>query len=354
MLCTIVLLGVFSQSLNGMITSVAKSPDGRYISWGSGSLIIIWNIVDNTYYRTLVGHEDSISNITFSSDGKIIISRSCDNTIKTWDIVSGLCIKTIVVLHTNSSNEFKSPNIGLMKYVPGGTFQIGSDPKNTSKVSAFFMSEKEITREQFKRIMGYDPSATYNSTGQQDPVQRVNWYSALVFCNKLSMLEGLTPVYTIKDSTDWSSVPTVTANWDVNGYRLPTEMEWMWAAMGAVNGTTGYTKAFAGSNGTNDIGDYAWAGWNSGSTTHPVGTKQPNELGLYDMSGNVWEWCWDWWTKNYPSGSTTNYKGAASGDDRVKRGGSWRSGASDASVAYRFNDHPSTLRSSVGFRVVRP
>ncbi len=272
-----------------------------------------------------------------------------------------------------SSDDFilnKDIKINMVR-IPSGSFQRDEEADNISIVSAFRMSENEITREQLEKVMGYDPSDTKNSTGQQDPVQCVNWYHALVFCNKLSLLEGLTPVYTLNGSTDpaqWGSVPTssnssswdaVLADWSADGYRLPTEMEWMWVAMGAdkdnpgkVN-TKGYTKKFAGSNGSHKIDDYAWYDKNSNRSTHPVGMKQPNELGIYDMSGNVWEWCWDWYG-NYPSGSTTNYRGAASGNYRVFRGGSWYFIASLASIANRFINYPYRRYNDLGFRVVRP
>ncbi len=286
-----------------------------------------------------------------------------------------LCVMSMLILFvgltfTQKESDFTSPTIGTLKYVPAGSFQRDEGNDNISTVSVFYISEKEITREQFEKVMGYDPSDTYNSTGQQDPVQQVNWYHALVFCNKLSMLEGLTPLYTINGSTNpvrWGSVPTtnnplwdaVRADWSADGYRLPTEIEWMWAAMGAdsenpgkVN-TTGYTKLFAGSNGNNSIGNYSCYNENSSYKTHPVGTKQPNELGLYDMSGNVWEWCWDWWAKEYPASSITNYKGATSGGLRVFRGSSWESSASEAGVAYRNYGGPFIQCYDLGFRVVR-
>jgi len=252
----------------------------------------------------------------------------------------------------------------VMVSVPSGTFQRDATATNTSYVDAFYMSDTEITRYQFTSVTGLDdPSDTNVSTGTDDPVQYVNWYHALVFCNKLSMLEGLTPVYTISSSTDpddWGAVPTsndttwnaVTVNWTASGYRLPTEMEWMWAAMGAVNGTTGYTKAFAGSTGSNVLGDYAWTSENSSGTTHPVGTKLPNELGLYDMSGNVWDWCWDWYA-DYPTGNQDNYTGVASGGSRVLRGGSWDDDASEASVDSRLAGGTSYQGYFIGFRVVR-
>lgn len=261
--------------------------------------------------------------------------------------------------------------------VPSGIFSRDGVSGNDSNVSAFHMSDKEITRSLFTTVTGLpDPSDTRYTNDINDPVQMVNWYHALVFCNKLSALEGRTPVYSINGSSDpavWIAanggvVPTASnsvwdaavADWTAKGYRLPTEMEWMWAAMGAdtVNpgnpNTTGYAKTFAGSTGSNAIGNYAWTSENSSGTTHPVGTKLANELGLYDMSGNVFEWCWDWWTNTYPSGVLTDYRGAVSGTTRVAHGGTFLFGASPfASIAYRNFGGPSVGYSIAGFRVVR-
>jgi sulfatase modifying factor 1 len=239
---------------------------------------------------------------------------------------------------------------------------------NLSTVSAFRMSAKEITAAQFTAVTGLaNPSHFPGVTN--GPVEQVNWYNALVFCNKLSILEGKTPVYTISSSTDpaaWGAVPTSSnatwdaaiANWGASGYRLPTEMEWMWAAMGAdtanpgVTNFTGLSKEFSGITG--EIGDNAWYSVNSGSTTHTAGTKNANELGIYDMSGNVLEWVWDWYSDPYPNGLVTNYWGAASGAYRVARGGSWDRVASYAVIASRDGDVPAMQGSNFGFRVVRP
>jgi len=209
------------------------------------------------------------------------------------------------------------------------------------------------------------------------------------------MAESLTPVYTISGSTNpasWGAIPTysdatwdaVSANWSANGYRLPTEMEWMWAAMGATsdrsNGytgtginTTGYTKGYAGSTETAEaqlyLGEYAWYLDNSSYTTHPVGTAgisgHPNELGLYDMSGNVSEWCWDWistsgsgWPSYPITGTVTSDseagKGATSGAGRIYRGGSSFGTATSTTVAYRGDSNPRLNGVDLGFRVVRP
>jgi len=269
-----------------------------------------------------------------------------------------------------------------MVTIPAGSFQRDATASNISIISSEYkMSAHEITREQFVGVTGLDPSRNYFADVVNGPVQRTYWYHALVFCNKLSMAEGLTPAYTINGSTDpatWGVVPTystatwddVTCSWSANGYRLPTEMEWTWAAMGATsdrsNGytgsgtnTTGYIKGYAGSTEAGgaqvNIGDYAWYNVNSNSTTHTVGGKTGNELGLYDMSGNVSEWCWDSYAV-YTSGTLTDYRGAASSGQRVLRGGNWYPFEDSAlyRVAYRYSVGPGSLGSTFGFRVVRP
>jgi formylglycine-generating enzyme required for sulfatase activity len=234
-------------------------------------------------------------------------------------------VLTVPFMWTIDTSDYISPTIGTFKYVPAGSFQRDATATNITVITRpYRMSEHEITRAQFLAVMGTDPSNTSYSIGINDPVQSVSWYDAIAFCNKLSIAEGLVPVYSII-GVDFSTltyvqIPTTrntawdatTATWANNGYRLPTHMEWMWAAMGAASdatavwsaevNTTGYAKAFAGSNGSNAIGDYAWYNANSGSTTQPVGMKTANELGLYDMSGNVFEHNWDDYFPVYPVG----------------------------------------------------
>jgi formylglycine-generating enzyme required for sulfatase activity len=265
-----------------------------------------------------------------------------------------------------------------LRYVPAGSFQRDGTEANVSVISkGYWMAETETTQELFQAVMGTNPSTFDGSPDgtevqKKRPVERVSWYDAIAFCNKLSLLDGKEPVYRVNGISDWANlaydaIPAAAdTNWNAvtpdltkNGYRLPTEMEWMWAAMGAEQtvqpNRNGYSKTYAGSeeSGTANIGEYAWYTTNSNSKTHEVGKKTGNELGLQDMSGNVWEWCWDRYG-SYPSGEQTDFTGAASGSYRVLRGGSWYDGASYCTVAARNNYSPTYRDNVLGFRFACP
>jgi formylglycine-generating enzyme required for sulfatase activity len=255
------------------------------------------------------------------------------------------------------------------RYVPAGKFQRDAATANVSEITrGYWMSETEVTQELYQAVMSDNPS---NFTGDADtgeirakrPVEQVSWYEAIAFCNKMSLAAGRQPVYSVSGVSNWSRVkiPAINdANWNAatfsrsaNGYRLPTEMEWMWAAMGAA--AAGWQKGYAGSaeNGSAvaGIGGYAWDGSNSGDRTHEVGKKTANELGLRDMSGNVWEWCWDWFG-NYPVGKQTDYAGPDSGTYRVRRGGGWGSDDSGCAIAWRVINYPAVKDITLGFRIL--
>jgi len=355
------------------VISIPAEPSSATVTAGNAQLSLSWSAISGaTSYEVWYGTSSSSSSASkFGSDVTV-----------TSAVVTGLTNGTLYYIWLKAKNSAGTSGFGTvasettstpvsltMVSVTGGTFQRDSTSTNTSTVTAFRMSAKEITRAQFVAIMGNDPSNTTYSSGTTDPVQKVNWYHAIAFCNKLSIAEGFTRVYNVSGfandaawtSLAYASIPTTsnstwnaaTCNWSANGYRLPTEMEWMWAAMGASGGTNGYLKAFAGSTGSNAIGDYAWYDSNSSNKTHPAGVKLPNEFGLYDMSGNVREWCWDWYGM-YPVGAQTDYRGAASGTDRVVPNGSYFNIADFVAVAYRLNYYPDLQSSTIGFRVVRP
>jgi formylglycine-generating enzyme required for sulfatase activity len=257
-------------------------------------------------------------------------------------------------IESSSSVPFK------MVAIKGGAFTMGSNEDGDEKlthqvpVSDFYMGEKEVTQAEYKTIMGTNPSKNYG-VGDNFPVYYVTWYDAIEFCNALSIKAGLQPYYTIdktkKDPNNSNSYNwLITINKNAKGYRLPTEAEWEYAAGGGATSRTNY----AGINDQNSLEQFAWYSENSGSKTHEVGTKKANSLGLYDMSGNVWEWYWDWYASDYYiNRPNENPQGPESGSYRVLRGGSWNNSASNCRVAVRDNDTPTNRYYNIGFRLCR-
>ena len=278
-----------------------------------------------------------------------------------------------------------------MKSVTGGSFQMGNTagggksnelPVHTVTLTqGFSISKYQVTQEQYQTVMtgntnGINAAPSSFKTAADDgeiqnrrPVENVSWYEALVFCNRLSIAEGLTPAYRISNSTDpsvWGIVPEAPdSTWSAvemvagsTGYRLPTEAQWEYAAKGGPSASTPY-KVYSGSN---TIDDVAWWGNADGSSgnswgkTHEVGLKAPNELAVYDMSGNVWEWCWDrFGSYPNPSSPQTDPVGPSSGTDRVIRGGGWKQPEAEVRSEARGDEIPPSLRApDIGFRVLRP
>ena len=208
--------------------------------------------------------------------------------------------------------------------VNGGTFQMGSDKGNDNEkpihsitLIDFTIGKTEVTQAIWQAVMGNNPS---NFKGDDLPVENVSWNDIQRFITALNQKTGKT-------------------------YRLPTEAEWEYAARGGIQ-NNGYEYA-----GSNTLADVGWYYDNSGRQTHPVTGKQPNELGMYDMSGNVWEWCADWYGA-YPDSPQTNPNGPSSGSYRVFRGGSWGHDAQDCRSADRGRGIPNGNNGDLGFRVV--
>lgn len=278
--------------------------------------------------------------VRFSIDDWDGIEKSCEAVTTSMFGEKG---SSLHGSRTNSSNTTNSNSDFVeMVFVEGGTFimgctyEQGSDcyddekPNHQVTVSDFYIGKYEVTQRQWEEIMGTsvrqqrdkaDASYPIRGEGSNYPMYYVSWHDVQEFITRLNARTGL-------------------------HYRLPTEAEWEYAARGGSK-SKGYKYS-----GSNILMEVAWCKDNSGETTHPVGTKQPNELGIYDMSGNVLEWCLDWYG-NYSSVNQTDPSGSSSGTYRVNRGGSWGNFARNVRVSNRLNSTPSNRGIDMGFRLVR-
>lgn len=216
----------------------------------------------------------------------------------------------------------------------GGNSYSDEKPIHQITVDTFCIGKYQVTQRRWKEVMGTNPSSF---KGDDLPVEGVSWYDAISYCNTLSKKEGYEGCYRINGKSV-NFLPSAT------GYRLPTEVEWEYTARG------GNRKDSFFYSGSNILEEVAWYDKNSGNKTHPVGQKRANGLGLYDMSGNVWEWCWDW-KDAYPSSAQVNPLGSTTGSYRVGRGGSWGRSAGYCPVSYRLSCTPSFACCSLGFRL---
>lgn len=276
---------------------------------------------------TITSDKNHVS-ITNKAETKSNTNPSIDNKIaEPINEVNSIKEKTeekqIAINHAN--DPFRSQLVR----VKGGTFQMGSPetdkdattderPQHSVTLSDFYISKYEVTQAQWREVIGDNPSSFEGC--DQCPVENVSWNDIQEFLKILNAKTG-------------------------NKYRLPTEAEWEYAATGGSQNKLRYRYA-----GSNTLEEVAWYANNSSIKTHPVGQKKANELGLYDMSGNVWEWCQDWFGL-YSSQMQTNPKGANSGYERVFRGGSWNYGAIRSRVHYRSKGIPSSFDFIIGFRI---
>jgi acetoin utilization deacetylase AcuC-like enzyme/formylglycine-generating enzyme required for sulfatase activity len=252
------------------------------------------------------------------------------------------------VKDTETLPQVKTTQTGVeIVLIAGGWFEMGSkegpadeSPIHKVWVSPFWIDSYEVIQDQFKKFQLPDPSHFKNP---RNPLDQINWTDAALYCNERSRAEGLQPCY---DEKTWQ------CNFQANGYRLPTEAEWEYACR------AGTTTKFNFGNDQRMLKAYSWSTENSSGKTHPVGQKKPNPWGLYDMYGNVAEWCNDYYSKSYyKEGPEKDPKGPANGKERVLRGGAWNSASDSCRSGYRASDpsiNDTCLASdAIGFRCVR-
>jgi formylglycine-generating enzyme required for sulfatase activity len=244
-----------------------------------------------------------------------------------------------------------TPSGVTMVAIPAGSFEMGSAASRESdekphrvSVGAFYMDRYEVTQEHFEKVLGRNPSRWKDT---RNPVEQIRWKDAAEYCNARSRLEGLEPAY---DPKTWR------CDFAAAGYRLPTEAEWEYACR------AGTQTEYAFGDSPSALGEYAWFKENRTRGPRPVGGKKPNPWGLYDMYGNVWEWCNDFYTEGYYASSPErDPRGPEAGETRVLRGGCWDSRAALCRSAYRNDEDPGytdacfgrEVHGFVGFRCVR-
>jgi formylglycine-generating enzyme required for sulfatase activity len=246
-----------------------------------------------------------------------------------------------------SGREVTTPGGVAMVRIPAGEFVMGSDaavdsvPVRKVAISEFHIDKQEVTQALYEKITGKNPS---RRVGPEHPVERVRWREAIAFCNQRSTADGLRPCYDAK---------TGACDFSADGYRLPTEAEWEYACR------AGAEDAYPRGDDPRQPADHAWFKKNAGLKTHPVGRLTPNAWGLFDMSGNVWEWCNDWYQVDaYASAGAADPRGPDHGEKKVLRGGGFKSAAEDCTSASRQSDDPGFTDACVatddyGFRCVR-
>ena len=312
------------------VTSIVLSETSLTLDVDAMKTLTATVLPDDADNKAVTWESSNVAVAEVNQNGRVITNAegTCTITCRAMD-GSGVYAECLVTVGgTDDEQTFVVNGVSFtMIPVEGGTFQMGSNdsdaygdeqPVHQVTLSSFSIGETEVTQELWQAVMGSNPSYL---KGSKLPVEQVSWNDCQTFIGKLNELTGKT-------------------------FRLPTEAEWEYAARG---GSKSQGYIFSGSN---TIGDVAWYTSNSGSTTHEVATKAANELGIYDMSGNVWEWCQDWYG-DYSGGSQTNPTGPTSGSDRVVRGGSWYGIARSCRVSYRDGSTPTYSDYDLGFRLAQ-
>lgn len=350
----------FTKFLAGVVTIMALAMIGCQTDTDTHehTYSTAWtNDSTNHWHSATCGHDVKADEAahTFDAGVETVINETCSKIVYTCTVCN----------YKKESSLIKVKGVeitGTETWTPTSSVFVRG---RKLTIPTLLVCDHEVTRGEFLVVMGKDPSeaSAYDANGNalsgdavlNNPVNYVNWYDAIAYCNKLSIKEGLTPCYTVQGvnfaTLKYSDIPTDSdsntwnaANCDftADGYRLPTEAEWEYLARGGKN----YTYAGSGT-----LDDVAWNRENTNKTgTREVKTKQANAYGLYDMLGNVWEWCWDWYGS---ISSTTGAAGSASSSSRMRRGGAWYCNSDSCTVSYRQTDLPYRRYYDFGLRVVR-
>ena len=237
------------------------------------------------------------------------------------------------------SNATASRSEIEMVLLPAGRFTMGDAdeidaPPHEVAISSFYMDTYLVTQEQYEKVCGENPSRW---KADKNPVEQVRWSDAVRFCNERSRLEGLEPCY---DLQTWQ------CNFGADGYRLPTEAEWEYACRAGTE-----TAYFFGKS-PSKLGDFAWFEGNAGGHPQPVGQKRPNPWGLYDICGNLWEWCNDFYQVDYYEQSPEqDPRGPDAGETKVVRGGAWKFSDENCRSGYRYNENPGYIDVCFGYDI---
>jgi len=337
------------------VFGVALSPDGKRVVTASGDkTVVLWDAASGKKLQTFLGHTDRVNDVAFSGDGARFLSGSLDGTAILWEVKAAPPPATPpppfvpLNLAEKEAKKLQEDTAAKLKLPVEATNKIGMKlllipPAGAALPEAYYLGKYEVTQGEWEKVMRYNPSRFGPQNAKvadtsKFPVEMVSWYDCVEFCNKLSEQEGLKPYYlltvTKRSGKDGKQIDAAEVKiLGGSGYHLPTEAEWEHGCRAGTKTLYHFGDKEA------DLPDYAWFNQNSQNRTHGVGEKKPNAFGLYDMHGNVWEWCED--------------QVDPKGPNRVLRGGSLYHDAVHCRAAYRNGYVPADRDFHQGLRVAR-